>query len=115
MIEAGQASYDLSVSEGKAEQERLISQAEVVQAAHAESARVIDSAHAESDRLRGECDMYVDSKLAEFEEFLTTTTRSVGRGRQQLRTGSGVPDYTHDYGPEYASDYRGGGRRAAGR
>jgi cell division septum initiation protein DivIVA len=106
MIEAGKASYDLAVAEGKAEQERLISQAEVVQAAHAESARVIDSAHAESDRLRADSDLYVDTKLAEFEEFLTGTIRSVGRGRQQLRTGTGVPDYAAEYKP---------GRRSAER
>ena len=49
-----------------------MSQTEVVQAANAESARVIDTAHAESDRLRSECDLYVDNKLAEFEEFLRT-------------------------------------------
>ncbi|MEO7078771.1 MAG: DivIVA domain-containing protein, partial [Rhodococcus sp. (in: high G+C Gram-positive bacteria)] len=42
------------------------------------------------------CDVYVDTKLAEFEEFLSGTIRSVGRGRQQLRTGSGVPDYGPD-------------------
>jgi hypothetical protein len=68
MIEAGKASYERSVADGEAEQARLVSQTEVVQAAHAESARVIDAAHAESDRLRSECDEYVDSKLAEFEE-----------------------------------------------
>ena len=74
-----------------------MSQTEVVTAAHAESARVIDAAHAESDRLRSECDLYVDSKLAEFEELLSGTLRSVGRGRQQLRTGTGVPNYDADF------------------
>ena len=46
--------------------------------------------------MRSECDVYVDTKLAEFEEFLSGTIRSVGRGRQQLRTGSGVPDYGNE-------------------
>ena len=55
--------------------------------------RLIDAAHAEADRLRGECDIYVDSKLAEFEEHLNTTLRSVNRGRHQLRTAAGVHDY----------------------
>ena len=78
-----------------------------MQAAHSESARVIDSAHAESDRLRGECDLYVDGKLAEFEEFLSGTIRSVGRGRQQLRTGSGIPDYDEpDERPSRSSRHR---------
>jgi len=97
MIESGKATYDRSVADGTAEQQRLVSQTEVVQTAHAESARVIDAAHAESDRLRSDCDVYVDTKLAEFEDFLSGTIRSVGRGRQQLRTGSGVPDYGQDY------------------
>jgi hypothetical protein len=53
---------------------------------------VIDAAHAESDRLRSDCDLYVDAKLADFEDLLATTIRTVGRGRQQLRTGSGPLD-----------------------
>ena len=93
MIESGNANFERSVAEGIAEQQRLVSETEVVQAARAESERVIDAAHAESDRLRGECDVYVDNKLAEFEELLTGTIRSVNRGRQQLRTGAGVHDY----------------------
>ena len=70
-----------------------MSQTEVVQSANAEATRLIDAAHAEADRLRGECDIYVDSKLAEFEEFLNGTLRSVGRGRHQLRTAAGTHDY----------------------
>ena len=81
------------MQEGIKEQQRLVSQTEVVQSANAESARLIDAAHAEADRLRGECDIYVDSKLAEFEEHLNTTLRSVNRGRHQLRTAAGVHDY----------------------
>ena len=46
-----------------------------------------------AERLRGECDIYVDSKLAEFEEFLNGTLRSVNRGRHQLRTAAGTHDY----------------------
>ena len=92
IMEAGNASYERSIAEGQAEQARLVSQSEVVQAAHAESARVIDEAHAESDRLRGDCDIYVDTKLLEFEDLLSGTLRSVGRGRQQLRS-TGSPDF----------------------
>ena len=32
-------------------------------------------------------------ELAEFEEHLNTTLRSVNRGRHQLRTAAGVHDY----------------------
>jgi len=70
-----------------------VSQTEVVQSATAEATRMIDAAHAEADKLRGECDIYVDSKLAQFEEYLNGTLRSVGRGRHQLRTAAGTHDY----------------------
>ena len=93
LIENGNISYEKAVQEGIKEQQRLVSDNEVVQAATAEATRLIDTAHAESDRLRGECDIYVDNKLAEFEEFLNGTLRSVGRGRHQLRTAAGTHDY----------------------
>ena len=73
LIENGNISYEKAVQEGIKEQQRLVSQNEVVQAANAESTRLVDTAHAEADRLRGECDIYVDNKLAEFEEFLNGT------------------------------------------
>ena len=75
------------------EQQRLVSQTVIVQTATNEATRLVDTAHAEADRLRGECDIYVDSKLAEFEDYLNGTLRSVGRGRHQLRTAAGTHDY----------------------
>ena len=68
------------MQEGIKEQQRLVSQTEIVQTANSEATRLIDSAHAEADRLRGECDIYVDSKLAEFEDFLNGT-HAFGRPR----------------------------------
>ena len=70
-----------------------MSQTEIVNAANAEATRLIDTAHAEADRLRGECDIYVDNKLAQFEDYLNGTLRSVSRGRHQLRTAAGTHDY----------------------
>ena len=93
LLESGNLSYEKAVQEGIKEQQRLVSQNEVVLAANAESTRLIDGAHAEADRLRGECDIYVDTKLAEFEEHLQGTLRSVSRGRHQLRTAAGTHDY----------------------
>ena len=49
--------------------------------------------------MRDECDQYVDSTLAGLEETLNSTLRTVGRGRHQLRSGAGAPDYA-------APDYR---------
>ena len=93
LIESGNLAYEKAVQEGIKEQQRLVSETEVVQTAHAEATRMVDSAHAEADRLRGECDIYVDTKLAEFEEHLQGTLRSVSRGRHQLRTAAGTHDY----------------------
>lgn len=92
-IDAANSTYDKSVADGIAEQQRLVSEAEVVGASKSEADRIIDAAHAEADRLRGDCDVYVDEKLADFEEILTGTLRSVNRGRHQLRTGAGMHDY----------------------
>ncbi|GAA3055455.1 DivIVA domain-containing protein [Actinokineospora globicatena] len=85
MLQAGRESYERAVAEGRFEQGRLVSQTEVVQAAHAESARVLDATAEEAARQRDECDAYVDGKLAEFEDLLTHTLRTVGKGRSHLR------------------------------
>lgn len=85
LTSAGQASYEQAVDDGRKEQARLVSQTEVVSSAHAESARLIDGAHAEVDQVRGECDVYVDTKLAEFEDLLSHTLRTIGNGRSHLR------------------------------
>lgn len=106
LMAEGNTAYQRSIDDGLNEQQRLVSETEVVGAAKGESERIIDAAHAESDRLRGECDVYVDSKLAQFEEILAATMRSANRGRQQLRTASGVHDYTdHGAGDQYLDDY----------
>jgi cell division septum initiation protein DivIVA len=85
MVQAGRASYERAVEDGRNEQHRLVQQTEVVQAAHAESARILDAASGEANRLRGECDAYVDAKLADFEDLLAHTLRTVGKGRASLR------------------------------
>jgi cell division septum initiation protein DivIVA len=90
LVTAGNESYDRSVNEGIAEQQRLVSEAEVVRQAGDEARRIVESAHADSDRLRRECDQYVDSTLAQFEESLTGTLRTVTRDRSALRKGAGV-------------------------
>ena len=88
-ITAGRAAHDRYLADGKTEQQRLVAQTEVVRVAHAEAARIVDSADEEADRLRRECDGYVDTKLAEFEDTLTKALRTVSRGRTQLWGGVG--------------------------
>jgi cell division septum initiation protein DivIVA len=107
MIQAGRQEYERAVEEGRIEQTRLVNQTEVVQAAHLESARVLDATAAEADQQRVECDAYVDNKLAEFEELLAHTLRTVGKGRTHLRgprgaipsplTPGGVPQHDQPY------------------
>ena len=93
LVTSGNESYQRSVDEGIAEQQRLVSDSEVVRSAEAEAKRIIESAHADSDRLRTECDRYVDSTLAEFENSLTDTLRTVNRDRAALRKGAGASGY----------------------
>jgi cell division septum initiation protein DivIVA len=99
MIQAGRANYERATEDGRAEQARLVNEQEVVRTAHAEAARLLDAAQNESIRLRSECDAYVDSKLADFEDLLAHTLRSVGKGRSHLRgpavAGAAAP---FDYG-----------------
>lgn len=90
LIEEGNNLYDRAVNEGIAEQRRLVSESEVVREAEAEARRIVESAHADSDRLRRECDQYVDSTLAQFEESLNGSLRTVSRDRSALRKGAGV-------------------------
>nr|WP_245755640.1 DivIVA domain-containing protein [Actinopolyspora alba] len=94
MVQAGRAAYDQSIHEGRSEQARLVSETEVVQQSQHEAKRVVDEAHEEAERLRSDCDAYVDSRLADFEELLGRTLRTVGKGRQQLRRPMSAPfDY----------------------
>lgn len=99
MVQAGRAAYDQSVYEGKTEQDRLVADTEVAQAAHSEAKRIVDEANGDSERLRGECDEYVDSRLADFEELLGRTLRTVGKGREQLRSPVGAPFDYEEWSP----------------
>ena len=94
LVADGNESYDRSVAEGLEEQQRLVSEAEVTRRADEEAHRIVESAHAESSRLRGECDDYVDGKLAEFEETLSGVLRTVTSDRSALRQGPVRPAAT---------------------
>lgn len=97
MLQAGRESYDRAVEEGRYEQQRLVSQTEVVAAAQAEAQRTVDAATDEATRQRAECDEYVDTKLAEFEDLLTHTLRTVSKGRTHLRGGVPAGAVPYDY------------------
>jgi len=85
LVERGRVAYERAVADGHAEQARLIAQTEVVRAAHLESGRIVDAGEEEAARRRAECDDYVESTLAEFEDTLLRTLQAVQRGRAQDR------------------------------
>ncbi|GAA4887083.1 DivIVA domain-containing protein [Saccharopolyspora cebuensis] len=99
MVQAGRAAYEQSVHEGRSEQARLVADTEVVHAANTEAKRIVDQANDDGERLRSECDAYVDSRLAEFEDLLGRTLRTVGKGRQQLRSPVGAPFDYEEWSP----------------
>jgi cell division septum initiation protein DivIVA len=61
-----------------------VSHNEVVVSADRESSRMISDARAEAQRLRDEVDEYVDTTLANFEQFLTRSLASIERGRDKM-------------------------------
>jgi len=66
------------------ERERLLSKTEIVQAAAREADRLVAEAQSTAKQIRSEAEVYVESKLANFEVVLTKTLQAVERGRQRL-------------------------------
>ena len=102
--ESARVDYERSVAEGRAEQDRLVARAEVVRAAHVESGRIIDAGERETARLRAECDQYISSALAGFEDTLARTLQTVRRGldRQPGQPGrSGAVESPDRLGSEF--------------
>ena len=84
ILDAGQREADRMIAEAEAEHHRLVSHNEVVVSADRESARMTNEARAEVQRLRDEVDEYVDTTLANFEQFLTRSLASIERGRDKM-------------------------------
>ena len=84
IIDAGKREADRIISEGEAEHARLVSVNEITVSAEHEGARIIGEARAEAQRLREEVDDYVDTALANFEQFLTRALASIERGRDKM-------------------------------
>jgi hypothetical protein len=57
---------------------------EITVSAEHEAARIIAEARSEAQRLREEVDDYVDTALANFEQFLTRALASIERGRDKM-------------------------------
>jgi cell division septum initiation protein DivIVA len=96
ILDAGRQEAERIISEGEAEHARLVSVNEITVSAEHEAARLVAEARAEAQRLRDEVDDYVDTALANFEQFLTRALASIERGRDKMHAlreiGSFQPD-----------------------
>lgn len=84
IIEAGKTEADRIITEGEKEHARLVSVHEIVVSAEHEADQIITEARNEAQRLREEVDEYVDTALANFEQFLTRALSSIERGRDKM-------------------------------
>ena len=84
ILDAGQREAERIIREGEEEHSRLVSQNEIVVSSEHEGARIVGEARAEAQRLREEVDEYVDTTLANFEQFLTRSLASIERGRDKM-------------------------------
>lgn len=98
IIDAGKREADRIISEGEAEHARLVSVNEITVSAEHESARLIAEARAEAQRLRDEVDDYVDTALANFEQFLTRALASIERGRDKMHALREIGTFTAEEG-----------------
>jgi cell division septum initiation protein DivIVA len=96
ILDAGRQEAERIIREGEAEHARLVSINEITVSAEHEANRLISEARAEAQRLREEVDDYVDTALANFEQFLTRSLASIERGRDKMHAlreiGSFQPD-----------------------
>jgi cell division septum initiation protein DivIVA len=96
ILEAGRNEAERIIAEGEAEHARLVSINEITVSSEHEAARIVGEARNEAQRLREEVDDYVDTALANFEQFLTRSLASIERGRDKMHAlreiGSFVPD-----------------------
>jgi hypothetical protein len=84
ILDAGKREADRIIMEGEAEHARLVSVNEITVSSEHEANRLISDARSESQRLRDEVDDYVDTALANFEQFLTRSLASIERGRDKM-------------------------------
>lgn len=99
IIEAGRREAERIIAEGEAEHARLVSANEITVSAEHEAARITDEARQEAQRLRDEVDDYVDTTLANFEQFLHRSLKSIERGRDKMHALREIGSFTPD-GPD---------------
>jgi vacuolar-type H+-ATPase subunit H len=94
IIDAGRREADRIIAEAENEHTRLVSVNEIVVSAEHEASRAMSEARAETQRLRDEVDDYVDTALANFEQFLTRSLASIERGRDKMHALREIGSFT---------------------
>lgn len=84
IIQAGEREAERIISDAESEHARLVSAHEVTVSAEHEGNRIVTEARNEAQRLRDEVDEYVDTTLANFEQFLQRALSGVERGRDKM-------------------------------
>lgn len=98
IIDAGRREAERIIAEAEAEHARLVSVNEITVSAEHEASRIIAEARAEAQRLREEVDDYVDTALANFEQFLTRALASIERGRDKMHALREIGTFAGDDG-----------------
>jgi regulator of protease activity HflC (stomatin/prohibitin superfamily) len=96
ILDAGKREADRIIMEGEAEHARLVSVNEITVSAEHEGSRLVADARSEAQRLRDEVDDYVDTALANFEQFLTRSLASIERGRDKMHALREIGSFAND-------------------
>lgn len=99
ILEAGRQEAERIIAEGEAEHARLVSLNEITVSAEHQASEIIRQAREEAQRLREEVDDYVDTALANFEQFLTRSLASIERGRDKMHALREIGSFTPDQEP----------------
>ncbi len=94
ILEAGTREAERILAEAEAEHARLVSVNEITVSAEHEAGRIVAEARAEAQRLRDEVNDYVDTALANFEQFLTRSLASIERGRDKMHALREIGSFT---------------------
>jgi F0F1-type ATP synthase membrane subunit b/b' len=100
ILDAGRREADRIIAEGEQEHARLVSVHEIVVSAEHEANRILGDAREEAQRLRDEVDDYVDTALANFEQFLTRALASIERGRDKMHALREIGTFASENEPE---------------
>jgi cell division septum initiation protein DivIVA len=96
ILEAGRREAERIITEAEQEHARLVSINEITVSSEHEGARIVAAARAEAQRLRDEVDEYVDTALANFEQFLTRSLASIERGRDKMHALREIGSFSGD-------------------